>query len=328
MISAADFDMLTGCGSDFGRPSGDRVAGGRTDGELVGARGFEPPTSRSRTVRATRLRYAPTRRAHCTGSSRLPGVLSDQLHELALATRTRLHFTPDLLHDGQRLVLGVPDGHHHASTLRELLEERRGDRGAAGRDQYPIERRFVGPAERAAADPDPHVVVAETLEERTRPLGQARQSFDRADPPRELGEHRRLVTRAGADLEDLLMAVELEELRHEADDVGLRNRLLLADRQGMVAVGAVTQGLLDEEVTRHPPHRRQHALVRDLAAHELLLDHPRAGRLVRVARPLHYPLRGFLVGAAAGPRRGRRLASPRNWALKPAGQSLSSISAR
>src|SRR5437667_1361565 len=66
MISAADFDMLTGCGSDFGRPSGDRVAGGRTDGELVGARGFEPPTSRSRTVRATRLRYAPTRPAYCT----------------------------------------------------------------------------------------------------------------------------------------------------------------------------------------------------------------------------------------------------------------------
>jgi hypothetical protein len=26
---------------------------------VVGARGFEPPTSRSRTVRATRLRYAP-----------------------------------------------------------------------------------------------------------------------------------------------------------------------------------------------------------------------------------------------------------------------------
>jgi hypothetical protein len=26
---------------------------------MVGARGFEPPTSRSRTVRATELRYAP-----------------------------------------------------------------------------------------------------------------------------------------------------------------------------------------------------------------------------------------------------------------------------
>jgi hypothetical protein len=27
--------------------------------QMVGARGFEPPTSASRTLRATRLRYAP-----------------------------------------------------------------------------------------------------------------------------------------------------------------------------------------------------------------------------------------------------------------------------
>ena len=33
---------------------------------VVGARGFEPPTSRSRTVRATRLRYAPIDGGHCT----------------------------------------------------------------------------------------------------------------------------------------------------------------------------------------------------------------------------------------------------------------------
>ena len=29
--------------------------------EVVGARGFEPPTLRSRTVRATKLRYAPSK---------------------------------------------------------------------------------------------------------------------------------------------------------------------------------------------------------------------------------------------------------------------------
>src|SRR5688500_8047974 len=48
-------------GLDMGRPSvishPARKAG--SEGGLVGARGFEPPTSRSRTVRATRLRYAP-----------------------------------------------------------------------------------------------------------------------------------------------------------------------------------------------------------------------------------------------------------------------------
>ena len=31
--------------------------------EMVGARGFEPPTTRSRTVCSTRLSYAPTRLA-------------------------------------------------------------------------------------------------------------------------------------------------------------------------------------------------------------------------------------------------------------------------
>src|SRR5213594_2310047 len=173
-ISAADRGSLMRARLGFGdRPATGRgwPPGGRT---LVGARGFEPPTSRSRTVRATRLRYAPTRRGHCTRSSRLPGVLSDQLHELALATRTRLHFAAYLLDDGQRLVHRVPDRHHHAPALTELLEERRRHRWAPGRDQYPIERRFVGPAERAAADADPHVLVAEPLEERARPLGQAR----------------------------------------------------------------------------------------------------------------------------------------------------------
>ena len=34
---------------------------------LVGARGFEPPTSSSRTMRATKLRHAPTEGARCGG---------------------------------------------------------------------------------------------------------------------------------------------------------------------------------------------------------------------------------------------------------------------
>src|SRR5437879_8229721 len=122
MISAADFDLLTDRGPDFGRPSGRVTTGSRTGGEMVGARGFEPPTSRSRTVRATRLRYAPTRPAHCTGSSNLPGVLSHQLHELALAAQARLHPAADLLHDGQRLVHAVADGHDPAAALAGLAD--------------------------------------------------------------------------------------------------------------------------------------------------------------------------------------------------------------
>ena len=40
------------------------MGGGKEEGSemrlLVGARGFEPPTSASRTLRATKLRYAPS----------------------------------------------------------------------------------------------------------------------------------------------------------------------------------------------------------------------------------------------------------------------------
>ena len=35
---------------------------------MVGARGFEPPTSSSRTKRATKLRYAPMTSSVCLGS--------------------------------------------------------------------------------------------------------------------------------------------------------------------------------------------------------------------------------------------------------------------
>src|SRR4029453_1280171 len=177
--------LLPDGGAGFGRPAGRATAGGRTGGEMVGARGFEPPTSRSRTVRATRLRYAPTRPAHCTGSSCLPGVLSHQLHELALAARARLHFAANLLDDGQDLVHGVADRHDHAAALAELLEERRRDRRAAGCDEDPIERRAARPAEGAAADPNPDVVVAEPLEERAGALGQPGEPLAPADGPPE-----------------------------------------------------------------------------------------------------------------------------------------------
>src|SRR5437870_9490977 len=136
MISAADRGSLMRARLGFGdRPATGRrwPPGGRT---LVGARGFEPPTSRSRTVRATRLRYAPTRPAYCTqAGSRLPRVLSDEFDELALAALARLHLPTDLLDQRQHLVHGVADRHHHSPALGELLEERRWHRGAAGGDR-------------------------------------------------------------------------------------------------------------------------------------------------------------------------------------------------
>src|SRR5688572_13945907 len=105
-MSAAAMEVVTWCAQDSRGP-GARPAGIE---RLVGARGFEPPTSRSRTVRATRLRYAPIRRGHCTaGDSGLPCVLPHQPYELAVPVRPRPHLSAHVLDDRERLAFHVAD---------------------------------------------------------------------------------------------------------------------------------------------------------------------------------------------------------------------------
>src|SRR5438445_8294117 len=153
---------------------------------MVGARGFEPPTSRSRTVRATRLRYAPNGPAHYTGirGSRLPGVLSHELHELALPALPRARLAARALHDGEHLVLGAADGQHQAPALDELLHQRRPHRRPARGALDATEGRFVRPADRPVADTDPDVGHAQRLERGPRALGPAPQPVGRAHAAR------------------------------------------------------------------------------------------------------------------------------------------------
>src|SRR5205809_6324543 len=92
MISAADRGSFMRVRLGLGdRPATgrSRPPGGRS---LVGARGFEPPPSRSRTVRATRLRYAPTRPPYCTAGSRTPRPAAGHLPQAYFPTSlTHLH---------------------------------------------------------------------------------------------------------------------------------------------------------------------------------------------------------------------------------------------
>src|SRR5438552_5181489 len=144
----------------------------------------------------------PRRPTYCT--SPLPRVLPHQAHELALAVRCARHHAADVFHDGERLALCVAERKHDASVGRELVEQRRRHRWTAGGHDDPVERRLVGPAERAAANPHPYVAIAEPLDHGACALRQTRKPLHRADAPCELGEDRRLIPGAGADLEHLL----------------------------------------------------------------------------------------------------------------------------
>ena len=82
---------------------------------------------------------------------------------------------------------------------------------------------------------------------------------------RELGEHRRLVAGARADVEHRSRP-GARALADQRDHVRLRDRLAVADRQRRVVVGAAAHLRRDEGLARHARHRREHALVADPAA--------------------------------------------------------------
>jgi hypothetical protein len=104
------------------------------------------------------------------------------------------------------------------------------DRGVGG---------ALGPAEVAVAVAHSHTLVSERGEALTGAGGELLDDLDAVDLGAELGEHGGLIPRAGADLEHSISRAYGSELGHEGDHVGLADRDVVADRQGMIGVGSI-----------------------------------------------------------------------------------------
>ena len=136
------------------------------------------------------------------------------------------------------LPAAAADRHDEPAAGLELLVERRRQLGRGGGDGDRGERRVLGQAERAVADVHVDGPRSRPPRGRARALGELRDPLDRVHLGRELGEHRRLVAGARADVEHPLVAAQRERLADARDHVRLRDRLLAADRQRGVVVGA------------------------------------------------------------------------------------------
>ena len=95
-------------------------------------------------------------------------------------------------------------------------------------------------------------------------LGERDVALDAPHVGAEPGQQRRVVAGAGADVEDALVAVQLQQLAHAGDDERLGDGLAGADRQRDVLPGLGRERLGDEEVARDVADRLQHALVADM----------------------------------------------------------------
>src|SRR5712691_2556684 len=93
---------------------------------------------------------------------------------------------------------------HHPPAGLELVDQGPWNLRGCCSDDNRIEGRSLRPAAVAVADPDLDVAVAELAEEPLRLFSERLDDLDRVDLRRELGEHRRLVTRARAHLQHLV----------------------------------------------------------------------------------------------------------------------------
>src|SRR5438034_6589404 len=199
---------------------------------MVGATGFEPATSCSRSRRATKLRYAPS----LATILRFPGVLPDQLHEDAARVLGDLRLPVDLVHDTQALRILWPHGHHEPTAFSQLLEERRWHRRPARRHEDAIEGSLVGPAHGAVRRTHPHIARPDRLESLARAGGEPGNALDGAHPRGHPREHGRLIAAARPDLQHLLPSRQLQDLRHARHHERLGARLTLADGEWMIPI--------------------------------------------------------------------------------------------
>jgi hypothetical protein len=66
---------------------------------------------------------------------------------------------------------------------------------------------------------------------------------------------------------------DIQRLRHKRHDVGLRDRLTVADRQRRIAVGVGAVRFGHEQVTRHREHGIEDARAADVPRAELAVNH-------------------------------------------------------
>jgi hypothetical protein len=86
--------------------------------------------------------------------------------------------------------------------------------------------------------------------------------LDAVDATRQPRQHRRLVARAGADLQHLVARLHLQRLRHQGHHLRLAQRLPEADRQRAVLVGLIEEGRRHESLPRDSLDRPQHRACR------------------------------------------------------------------
>lgn len=191
---------------------------------------------------------------------------------------------------GEHLTVQPADRDDQASPIRQLGLERPGDLRRSRRDEDGIKGSLVGQALAAIASQDFHVMVAELGEDLASALGQFGMALNAEDLPGQAAEDGCLIARAGAYLQHDLVAAQTKRLCHQRYDIRLGDSLVVADRQGAIAVGLIAHLFRHKEMAWHFAHDLEHQWVSNVTSHELFAHHALAQDIVVGAFARHAPL--------------------------------------
>ena len=137
-------------------------------------------------------------------------MMADEWHEMDWCHLLVLQRSADPPVHEQSLLLPCSDGNQHASTFRDLRQQRFRNGWRARTDEYRVVRRVLAPAERTVAEEHRDVVDSGTLNRLARLLVQCGNALDREYLFDEMGEQHGLIGRPRADLENSLTTRERE----------------------------------------------------------------------------------------------------------------------
>ena len=181
----------------------------------------------------------------------------------------------DAAHQQQRLMHVAANRDDQPSADGQLPLQCLRHLRAAGRNQNGVERRLVGQALGAVRENDLGIGIAQRLETLAGRRGELLVALDGVDLARNAAQHRGGIAGTGAHFEHLVAGLELEQLDHAGDDIGLRDGLARLDRQRRVLIGEFREVLRNERLARDFAHGGKHQLVGDAARLKVARHHDR-----------------------------------------------------
>ena len=89
-----------------------------------------------------------------------------------------------------------------------------------------------------------------------------------------------MLARPGSNFQNAALLIEFQQFGHSRYDKWLRDRLIKIDRQGVIAIGAATQGFGNKKMARHIPDRFQSFQIANAVMLAQAFNHALAGDAV------------------------------------------------